>query len=516
MQKHAFLVTYSYSSDPQAPLRALKPPRIGGRESLPPPLNIPQPNSANVIQIPIDHFGHKTSATFSNRYWLNATYYKSGGPVFLFDSGEQNAEPLVPYYIQEYHGLSAVMRLAKRYNGLALLWEHRFYGESLPFPVNGNTTSEQWQFLNTEQALEDIVFFANSFAQSELSADGPISSDPLQKFAVHPSKTPWIMLGGSYPGIRSALMRIRNPSVIFASWASSAPVQAQVDMSSYYKAAERSMTRNCSADWVAVTKYVDDTLSGSNETALLKAHLSGPGGNTTGNSTSNVNAASQLLKILQYYGFKDSILPFCNILESQNRTAEPVEGGVVAQFGIDIGFKSFLTAISEVDYAAIPGDPDDPVQDRSWMWQYCSEYDPNNPLSIETSFLSLELFQQQCDETFPKGWKMNPSNVMFSNGEFDPWRTMGLASIESNAPNRKPSVSVPACNTPASSPSSFFGITYDNMVHVSDMRVLITPDANHSDFKTVGFYSPVSQEPFFTGLGLFQLAMDEWLPCFGR
>lgn len=28
------------------------------------------------------------------------------------------------------------MRLAKRYNGLAVLWEHRFYGDSLPFPVN--------------------------------------------------------------------------------------------------------------------------------------------------------------------------------------------------------------------------------------------------------------------------------------------------------------------------------------------------------------------------------------------
>lgn len=37
---------------------------------------------------------------------------------------------------QEYHGLSATMRLAKRYNGLALLWEHRFYGDSLPFPIN--------------------------------------------------------------------------------------------------------------------------------------------------------------------------------------------------------------------------------------------------------------------------------------------------------------------------------------------------------------------------------------------
>ena len=141
---------------------------------------------------------------------------------------------------------------------------------------------------------------------------------------------------------------------------------------------------------------------------LLKAHLSGPGGNTTGadgltmgqaNRTSNVNAAGILMdplnfyqvsdhsisslrrcprktevKRVQYYGFKESLLPFCNILETQNRTAEPVENGVVAQFGIETGFKSFLTAISEVDYAAIPGDADDPVQDRSWMWQYCSEY----------------------------------------------------------------------------------------------------------------------------------------------
>lgn len=69
------------------------------------------------------------------------------------------------------------------------------------------------------------------------------------------------------------------------------------------------------------------------------------------------------------------------------------------------------------------------------------------------------------------------------------------------------------CNAAPEYPS-FFGLTHDNMVHVSDMRVLLTPDINHTDFKTVGFYSPVSQEPFYSGLGLFQLALDEWLPCF--
>ncbi|KAF8194645.1 serine carboxypeptidase S28-domain-containing protein, partial [Pholiota molesta] len=492
----------------------------------------------------------------SNRYWINATYWEPGGPVFLFDSGEQNAEPLLPYYLQEYHGLSATMRLAKRYKGLAILWEHRFYGASLPFPVNENTTADQWQFLSTEQALEDIVFFSKSFPHPSSKPlpnhSTSSASGPLQAFPVHPSTTPWVMLGGSYPGIRSALMRIRNPEVIFASWASSAPVEAQVDMSSYYKAAERSLTRNCSTDWVAITKYVDDTLNGSDATAivnlkfdLLKARLSGPGplprfSNSAGAPEIRM---TNIIYFFQYYGFKASLLPFCNILETQNNTAAPVETGVVAQLGIDVGLRSFLTALAELDYDAIPGNADDPVQDRSWMWQYCSEYgyyqrgDPANPLSIETSFISLELFQQQCNEAFPKGlpsspqvgnvnkyggWNMNPSNVMFSNGEFDPWRTMGLASIESNAPQRVPSVSVPACNTPpatasnGTTPRSFFGITYDGMVHVSDMRVLLTPDANHSDFKTVGFYSPISQQPFYAGLGLFQLALDEWLPCFGK
>lgn len=176
------------------------------------------------------------------------------------------------------------------------------------FVYQENTTADQWKFLTTEQALEDVVYFANSFSNTTNNSSQP---------ALHPSVTPWIWLGGSYPGVRGAFMRVRNPEVIFATWASSAPVHAQVDMSSYYKAAERSLTRNCSADWVAVTKYVDDVLSGSNATAstdikfaLKFAELSGKGGNTTlamnltreeAANISNVNAASILMDPLDFY-----------------------------------------------------------------------------------------------------------------------------------------------------------------------------------------------------------------------
>jgi hypothetical protein len=84
------------------------------------------------------------------------------------------------------------------------------------------------------------------------------------------------------------MIRIRNPETIYASWSSSGPVQAQIDMSSYWKAAERSLPRNCSNDWIAVTQYVYELFQNGSVTdifdlksALITAEYSGPGGNTT-------------------------------------------------------------------------------------------------------------------------------------------------------------------------------------------------------------------------------------------
>lgn len=279
-----------------------------------------------------------------------------------------------------------------------------------------NTTAEQWQFLTTDQALEDVVFFANRFTLPSVRFDSVNASsvpDMISRNPLHPSNTPWVWLGGSYPGVRGALLRVRNPETIFAVWASSAPVHAQIDMAAYYKAAERSLTRNCSADWVAVTRFVDDTLANGTaaEAANLKFKLlSARDSSITKEqaaNASNVNAAGVLMDPLnfyqvcvmistqetsfpyqranlQYYGFEASILPFCNVVETQNSTATPFETGLSASLGIDIALDAFLTGIKQVNYAAIPGNADDPIADHSWMWQYCSEYGtcrPSRPAS---------------------------------------------------------------------------------------------------------------------------------------
>ena len=71
------------------------------------------------IEIPVDHYNSSDHRTYKNRYWVNSRYYRKGGPVFYFDSGEQNAHPLVPYFLYEAAGPSSVMTLARRFNGLA-------------------------------------------------------------------------------------------------------------------------------------------------------------------------------------------------------------------------------------------------------------------------------------------------------------------------------------------------------------------------------------------------------------
>lgn len=513
------------------------------------------------ITIPVDHFNNSDTRTFQNRYWFNATFYKQGGPVFWFDSGEQNAQPLVPYFLNEVAGPSAIMTLARRFNGLALLVEHRYYGSleegSYPYPIN-STTGELldpigYEYLNTEQALEDTVYFANHF-EAPLGVTGSFS----------PGVTPWVWLGGSYPGIRGAQLRVRNPDTFYATWASSPPTEAAVDMWTYYAQAERSMTRNCSADFTAITRYADGVLANGTQSEvtalkrqLLTAILASPSNLNPAVSAEDLEGLDNAsvgslaltpLNFYQYFGFQDSVLPFCDVLETQNRTnisttdnggtARSIApaSGIALEYNISTAWNAFLVALVEVNYDEIDSvSPPDPVQGYSWTYQYCSEYgyyqrgNPENEHTIQSQFVSIDYFQANCNSTFPGllpaspnveasnkygGWLMQPSNTMMTGGQYDPWRALSPASIEHGSPGRKTTQVIPGCNE-APEGNDIFGLIHDGMVHVSDMRALLnTSDFYHQNFSTIGFSSYISTEPYFAGTALFERALEAWLPCF--
>lgn len=84
-----------------------------------------------------------------------------------------------------------MMAMARRFNGLALLVEHRYYSGpdqgSHPFPMNSITSKLQdlagYAYLNTEQALEDAVYIAHNFKAYGIKAE-------VQDLS--PDSTPWI------------------------------------------------------------------------------------------------------------------------------------------------------------------------------------------------------------------------------------------------------------------------------------------------------------------------------------
>lgn len=76
--------------------------------------------------------------------------------------------------------------LAEATNGLSVVLEHRYYGESLP---TRNLSTESLRFLTTQQALADTAFFARNAV-----------FDGFEDQNLTAPNAPWILYGGSYAG----------------------------------------------------------------------------------------------------------------------------------------------------------------------------------------------------------------------------------------------------------------------------------------------------------------------------
>ena len=508
-------------------------------------------SSAQTIQLPLDHFSGSDNRTFPQRYWVNDSYYRPGGPIIFFDGGEGGITPqTVAVFGQELVGLSAPVDLARRFNGMALVVEHRYYGESVPDHGPHPLGEDFYRYLSTEQALEDVVFFAEHFMPHNYSLE--------QQQAMHPTRTPWIFVGGSYPGARAALMRVRNPDVIFASWASSAVVQAQVDMWDYFLPMYYAMWSNCTSSIHEAISYADGLLMDGTDEQIDHFRVAIYNLVTTNATFSNVTIGPlpasadalslyQIANILSYpltltsqsyqsRGFDRALKPFCTFFEEnlQNTSATTPNATLTA----------FLESISwdiardASQYNASTKSPYRAADGLSWSYQFCSEWgflqiaDPeNNPSNMisrfnnHTAMLANECYKRfpwlvQADSSAPSpnvsvinkygGWHMTPSNTMFSNGEVDPWRSVGVhavSSINRDAPNRPSTQEIPKCGVPPSAdsdayaPPKVFGNVYAGQVHAQDL-LDYTPKRDKLAYRQ--------------GIELFSAALKEWLPCFHR
>jgi hypothetical protein len=511
---------------------------------------------AGTVEVPLDHFNPLDNRTFLNRYWMNDTYYKPGGPIFMYDNGEAGVQTGQPAQSLSEEGIVfGAMELAKKYHGIGILWEHRYFGGSMPFETDNVTGValagyDAYQYLTNEQALEDVVYFAKNF-QPPGYKDSSLSSD----------STPWIWIGGSYAGYRAAMIRVRNPDVFFASWSSSGPVETVVQNSVYFNQIWQHMPTNCTADVNAAITYADTILShgSQEEIALLKkaAFLTNSVNprNPIHPSPSSMNewdVASVLAYpfqasffSFQSFGYEIALSTFCtqlstynpsnstpftissplSVLSNNSDSLPPTSAGVAATYGSKAAFYAFIYATiqkSEFDWSSFPIlNLFTPADAASWKWMLCNQIaqfqvsqfpSSTNLISRFYNISGTEAFF--CHELLPYtpkfpniesmkvygGLDMQPSNVMFTAGEVDPWRALGVQSfggINPEAPDRITRSTIPKCNEPPPG-DEIFGVVYEGGTHASDLSRRAGNITGNLD----------------VGLELFGSTLDVWLPCF--
>jgi hypothetical protein len=363
------------------------------------------------IELPIDNFAPSKNqayayhGTFYNRYWVSSRAYKPGSPIFIYDVGESDASTNALFRLTD--STSFFRQLVEQYNGIGIVWEHRFYGNSSPTPVDINTPPEDFTFLTTEQSLADVDRFAWQFSRSNIN------------YTLTPAGSPWIFVGGSYPGMRAAFMRQHYPDTIFAAYASSAPVQAAVDQSSYYEPMWAGLNKygfgNCTRDIQAAVRWMDGVME-RNQTRAREVKRMFLGKGAEGNSHETfADALSTVFAAWMSYGVEGGVLGlrrFCDWIETDTDGLKPVLAGkdgwgktkgaewVVARWASYPWFTGNVNQYLETECSGrddVAGTCDlnkkfSEPNVIAWTWQYCTEWG-------ESSLPFPPLFTNSCSSS---------------------------------------------------------------------------------------------------------------------
>jgi hypothetical protein len=346
----------------------------------------PGPIDPEYIELPLDHFGSGTG-NFRNRYWVNTKSYKPGSPVFIYDVGEANGNRSSQFSLR--NETSFFKQMVDEFNGIGIVWEHRFYGDSSPINISINTPPEAFEFLTSEQALADVDYFARQFSRKDINT------------TLTPDQTPWVFIGGSYPGMRAAFIRNMYPDTIYASWAASAPVEARVDQTYYFDPVWQGMNKkgfgNCTRDIQAAVRYMDEVMDkDKNATARLKEQFLGVGAADSSNA-GFADALTLVTSRWQSYGIEGDtygLRRFCDWIETDpvTKRTSPKEGWASskgAKWVVDrwSAYPNFVTIVNDYFELECSGHTNktgggncildgafkDPAT-ISWTWQYCTEW----------------------------------------------------------------------------------------------------------------------------------------------
>ncbi|TEB30029.1 hypothetical protein FA13DRAFT_563022 [Coprinellus micaceus] len=460
----SFLISTSSGRLPDGPAHGNMPRRptipevrLGARASLPVvDVNgneLPPYNTVYHFDQLIDH-NRPYLGTFKQRFWHTSEYYKPGGPIILSTPGERNAD----FYFSYLTNMTIMGVLAQELNGATIVLEHRFYGQSNPYP---DLSVESLRVHTIQQAIDDLQYFAENVVLPMPGGD-----------KVAPRMAPWIFAGGSYAGALASWAMVSKPNLFFAAYSSSGVVQARVDFWEYFEPVREYMPRNCSLDVEAAISQVDKIFQSGNTTAMDSIKKSFGLSDLT-NSIDFLGALRNNLwdwqQLQPSTGSMSIFYRFCDQLQLKPGAAPQPTGwgadyalGAWGRFwrreyypylcGIDDAETCLGTANPALDYwtDTSPGN-----SARAWFWTVCNEVGylqadqnaaPEGKPSLVSRLVQPSYDLRQCQLMFPKafskvptpradlvnllykGWNVNLDRIIFVNGARDPWRDTTMSA----------------------------------------------------------------------------------------
>jgi len=248
----------------------------------------------------------------------------------------------------------------------------------------------------------------------------------------------------------AAWFRLKYPHITVGSIASSAPVLAVLDMSSYMDVVDQSL------ETIAGKECVDNI---RNATAMAEELLKDAAGRKQLDRNFNMcNApdpddklnlafmefawASIFMGTVQYEGergSRTSIKQLCNIMNDETVPLPIARYAKLSASGScrDYNYSQWIKYVRDMN-------PSEYNYFRPWYYQTCTEFgyyqttdSVNQPFG---TLVGVELFQALCNEGFGVGWPpridetnaqyggldFQGSNVVFVNGALDPWHSLSI------------------------------------------------------------------------------------------
>jgi len=356
----------------------------------------------------VDHFDPTNFKTYEQRYWYTLDFWdERKGPIFLYLCGES---------IGHFPGDDTlIMQMAKKFNGVVVALEHRYYGYSLP---TLDLSLENLKYLSQDQGLADAANFLKFFQRK-------ITAGTSKVFVV----------GGSYAGALSAWMRYKYPHLVAGSLSSSGVVNAILDFKEFDNQIKIAVNKSGPECEAIIHKLLDEAKSlWEKDPWILKKIHNAPYFEWEDFEFYYADLFAETVQ----YGARTKLCKLMKEIENdENRQYK------LARLAIDnraaphtYGFQYIRT---------IQADPYNEF--RQWTYQYCSALGYLNTISstenpMRFKDMDLNYWKRYCAKAFdvvifPDTFHTNSlygdtrivdvvDHVIFTNAGEDPWQWAGV------------------------------------------------------------------------------------------